>query len=92
MSVSSSIQQKLNQALIPERLEVIDESHLHAGHAGARPEGESHFRVEIVSPRFIGKSRVDRQRMIYKLLDNEFVNGLHALSLKALTPEEDGAN
>lgn len=91
MSVSSSIQQKLNEALMPVRLEVIDESHLHAGHAGARPQGESHFRVEIVSPRFAGKSRVDRQRMIYELLDDEFVNGLHALSLKALTPEEDGA-
>ncbi len=90
MSVSTSIQQKLNEALMPARLEVIDESHLHAGHAGARPEGESHFRVEIVSTRFAGKSRVERQRMVYKLLDIEFANGLHALSLKALTPDEDG--
>ena len=90
MSVSTSIQQKLNEALMPARLEVIDESHLHAGHAGARPEGESHFRVEIVSTRFAGKSRVERQRMVYTLLDNEFANGLHALSLKALTPNEDG--
>ncbi len=88
MSFSNSMQEKLEKALVPESLEIIDESHLHAGHAGARPEGESHFRVEIVSAAFAGKSRVERQRMVYGLLSEEFAAGLHALSIKAQAPGE----
>ncbi len=88
MTVAADIEAKLTAALQPLRLTVIDESHLHAGHAGARPQGESHFRVEIVAQIFAGQSRVDRQRRIYALLDQQFAAGLHALSIKALTPDE----
>jgi len=89
MSVVEIIEQKLNRELAPERLEVIDESHLHAGHAGARPEGESHFRVEVVAAAFDGKSRVDRQRMVYAILADELKGGIHALSLKTFAPGEN---
>jgi len=90
MRVSATIEDKLNKTLSPVRLDVIDESHLHAGHAGARPEGESHFRVEIVAQAFEGKSRLDRQRMVYDALTKELMEDIHALSLKTLTPEEEG--
>jgi BolA protein len=71
------------------RLAIIDESHLHAGHAGARPGGESHFRVEIVSAAFEGKSRLERQRMVYAALADELRHDIHALALRTLTPDED---
>ena len=90
MRVADQIRRKLTAGLAPERLEVIDESHLHAGHVGARPEGESHFRVEIVSRAFQGKSRVDRQRLVYRILAEELAGGVHALVVKALTPREEG--
>lgn len=90
MRVADQIRRKLTAGLTPARLEVIDESHLHAGHAGARPEGESHFRVEIVSRTFQGKSRVDRQRLVYRILAEELAGGVHALVVKALTPQEEG--
>lgn len=89
MRVSGEIERKLNEALSPERLRVIDDSHRHAGHAGSRPEGESHFTVEVVSGAFEGKSRVERQRMVYGILADEFAGGLHALALSTLTPTED---
>lgn len=88
MTIAADIEAKLTDALQPLRLTVIDESHLHAGHAGARPQGETHFRVEIVADIFAGQSRVDRQRQVYALLDQEFAAGVHALSIKALTPGE----
>ena len=91
MQVARSIKRKLTEALSPRRLDVVDESHLHVGHAGARPSGESHFRVEIVAAVFAGKSRTDRQRMVYAALADELKAGLHALALKTLTPEEDSA-
>jgi BolA protein len=72
----------------PTALTVEDESAKHAGHAGASPSGETHYDVRIVSEQFRGLSRVERQRRIYAALDTEFRNGLHALSLKALTPAE----
>ena len=72
----------------PSSLTVSDESAKHAGHAGASPSGETHYDIRIVSDQFTGLSRVERQRRIYTALDAEFQNGLHALSLKALTPEE----
>lgn len=90
MRVAESIRSKLTDGLSPTRLEVVDDSHRHAGHAGARPEGESHFSVEVVSAEFDGKSRVERQRMVYGLLAAELDAGLHALALKTLTPSEDG--
>ena len=88
MRVADSIEGKLAAALAPERLAVIDQSHLHAGHAGARPEGETHFRVEIVSPAFSGKSRLERHRLVNDLLKDAFAAGMHALELKAKAPEE----
>jgi len=82
---------KLEEAFQPLRLEIVDESASHAGHAGSRAEGETHFSVEIVSAAFIGKSRLDRQRLINRVLAGEFAAALHALRLKALAPEEDQA-
>lgn len=88
MSIRESLERKISDGLRPERLEIIDESHLHAGHAGARPGGDSHFKVLIVAGDFAGKSRVERQRLVNGLLAEEFAAGLHALSLTTLTPEE----
>ena len=70
------MEEKLTKAFAPERLEVIDESHLHAGHAGARPGGETHFRVYIVSDAFRGKSRLERHRILQLSSDMEPVTGL----------------
>ncbi len=81
---------RLSAELAPQALEVIDESHLHAGHAGARPEGETHFRLDVVSAAFDGKSRVERHRMVNSLLDEAFKRGLHALAVRARTPAEAG--
>ncbi|MCG8510483.1 MAG: BolA family transcriptional regulator [Rhodospirillales bacterium] len=89
MRVAAAIEDKLTSALQPIRLSIVDESHKHRGHAGARPEGESHFRVEIVSAAFEGKSRIERQRMTYAALSDEMTTDIHALALKTLTPDED---
>ena len=62
---------------------MVDESHLHAGHAGARPDGESHFRVEIAAEAFKGMSRVARQRAVYGVLSEELADRVHALALTA---------
>ena len=67
---------------------VTDDSHRHRGHAGARPEGETHYSVVVVSPAFAGMSRVARSRAVHAELEREFGAGLHALSLRLLTPEE----
>jgi BolA protein len=83
MSVAETIKHKLKAALSPTHLEVIDESHLHAGHVGARPEGETHFRVVIVSPDFEGVSRIDNQRKVHRLLSDELAGPVHALSVRA---------
>jgi len=82
------IDETLRAELAPTRLDVVDESHLHAGHAGARPEGETHFRVEVVSAAFDGKSRVERHRIVNSALDPAFKRGLHALAVRARTPSE----
>ncbi|WP_339633931.1 BolA family protein [uncultured Sneathiella sp.] len=81
MSVAKTIERKLTEAFSPSELIVRDESHLHAGHAGARPEGESHFRVEIVAGSFQGMSRVAQQRAIYDVLSEELKTDIHALAL-----------
>lgn len=86
MSVAQNIERKLNEAFAPLSLLVIDESHLHAGHLGARPEGETHFRVEVVSAAFADCSRVDRQRMVYDTLSEELAGPVHALSVLASPP------
>lgn len=80
----------LSEQLEPAALQVIDESHLHAGHAGARPEGETHFRLDVVSSAFEGKSRVERHRIVNEALAEAFRRGLHALAVKARTPSEAG--
>ena len=89
MSVAATIESKLKAALQPARVNVVDESELHKGHAGHRPGGESHFRVEIVAAAFEGHSRVARQRRVYEILADELKAGVHALALKTLTPAED---
>jgi len=88
MTRADRITHKLNQALAPERLSVIDESADHAGHAGARPQGETHYRVNVVAAAFEGLTRVQRQRLVYDLLGDEFKSGLHALALATITPAE----
>ena len=89
MRVRDAIELNINKALRPLRLEIEDESHRHAGHAGARPEGESHFRLVVVAEAFEGKSRVERQRMVYAALKELMESRIHALSLATLAPAED---
>lgn len=81
--VAQRITDKLTEAFAPSALTVTDESHLHAGHAGARPEGESHFRVHIVSGAFSGKTLVQRHRMVNETLAEELAGPVHALTIKA---------
>jgi BolA protein len=88
MRVADQIRRKLDEALSPVALDVIDESARHAGHAGARPEGETHFRVRIVSRAFEGMNRVARQRRVHEILADELRTRVHALSIDAKTPEE----
>jgi BolA family transcriptional regulator, general stress-responsive regulator len=88
MPMSTTIHDKLATAFAPQSLRVIDESHLHEGHAGHRPGGETHFRVHIVSEAFQGKSRVDRHRMINQALAAELQGGVHALAIHANAPGE----
>ena len=90
MSVAETIRQKLTNRLAPLRLDIVDESHRHTGHAGARPEGETHFAVTIVSAAFVGLGRVARQRLIYQILADELATRVHALSLMTLAPGEPG--
>ncbi len=89
MSVAETIRSKLNDGLSPASLVIEDESAQHAGHAGARPGGESHFRVTIVSAAFTGRSRVERQRAVYGILADELAGPVHALSLTTRSPEEE---
>jgi BolA family transcriptional regulator, general stress-responsive regulator len=85
---TDAIRQRLTAALAPSRLDLTDESAHHAGHAGARPEGESHFRLLIVAATFAGKSRLERQRMVFAALGDLMQTDIHALSMTALTPDE----
>jgi BolA family transcriptional regulator, general stress-responsive regulator len=89
MRVADRIRSKLTSALQPTRLVIRDDSHRHSGHAGARPEGETHFHVEIVSPLFQGMGRVARQQRVYQVLAEELAGPIHALSLVTRTPGED---
>jgi BolA family transcriptional regulator, general stress-responsive regulator len=90
MATRDIITEKLTKAFMPERVQVVDESHLHAGHAGHRPGGETHFRVYIVAEAFRGKSRLERHRMINNTLIGELQGGVHALAIHASSPDEDG--
>jgi BolA family transcriptional regulator, general stress-responsive regulator len=87
-TVQHTITNKLREAFTPESLDVIDESHLHEGHAGHRPGGETHFRINIVSEAFEGKSRIERHRMINATLAAELAGPVHALAIKAQAPNE----
>ena len=82
MQVRLIIIKKLEEKFNPHELKVIDESHLHAGHVGARPEGETHFKVEMKSKKFLGMTRVNMQREVYKTLELEMKDRIHALSLE----------
>ena len=87
MSVTcTDIETALQSAFTPEALEVVDDSHLHAGHAGAR-EGR-HFTVRIRAPRFAGCSRIARHRLIYDALQQLIPRGIHALAIEARAPGE----
>ncbi len=86
MRTADLIAKKLTEALVPESLKVVDESHQHEGHAGHRPGGETHYRVYIVAQAFAGKSRVERHRMVNAILDNELKGSVHALAIHAQAP------
>ena len=88
MAAADRIAQKLTPAFSPVELSVEDESARHAGHAGSRPEGETHFSVRIVANAFEGLSRIERQRQVYAALAEELKSHIHALSVTALTPAE----
>jgi BolA protein len=88
--ISESITEKLTAAFQPTRLEVVDDSHRHEGHAGHREGGESHFNVLIESAAFAGVPRVMRQRKVYAALAEELAGPVHALSLKVFAPGEGG--
>lgn len=92
MRTADLITEKLSKAFAPESLRVVDESHLHEGHAGHRPGGQSHFRLYIVAAAFHGKSRLDRHRMINAVLATELAGSLHALAIHAATPDEGPSN
>lgn len=89
MSVEDSIREKLTRAFTPVALEIVNESHRHAGHAGSPGTGESHFSIKVVSAAFAGKSRVERHRMVNAALAEELAGSVHALAISALVAEED---
>ena len=96
MSIKSTIEKKLTDAFAPDRLEVVNESHLHAGHHHTDHgheetfdgKGETHLRIRIVSPKFAGMSRVERHRAVNALLMPELEAGLHALAIEPAAPGE----
>ncbi len=86
--IAESMRNKLDTALSPTRLEIVDDSESHRGHGGFREGGESHFNMEIVAEAFAGVSRVARQRMVFDVLAEELAGPVHALSLRCLAPDE----
>jgi BolA protein len=86
--VATEMLARLNSALSPSSIELTDDSEQHRGHGGYNPAGESHFSLRIESPAFTGKSRVQRQRMIYAALGDLMQSRVHALSIKAKAPGE----
>ena len=87
-AILETLQDKLQAAFQPTRLEIVDDSARHSGHAGAREGGESHFNVTIEAQAFEGQPKVARQRMVYRALAEELAGPVHALSVKALAPGE----
>jgi len=88
MSVEDRIREKLTKAFAPVALEVVNDSHRHAGHAHSPQTGESHFSIKVVSAAFAGKSRVERHRMVNEVLAEELAGKVHALAISAVAPEE----
>ena len=88
MSADQRIREKLMVAFEPTRLDVINESHLHAGHRSSPGTGESHYRVLVVSSAFAGKTRVARHRMVNEALADELAGRVHALALATYAPDE----
>jgi len=88
MSVERDIRNKLTAALAPEVLEIVNDSHRHAGHASSPGTGMSHFTIKVVSAAFSGKSRLERHRMINAALAEELKGAVHALAIEAHAPEE----
>jgi BolA protein len=88
MSVEATMREKLQATFQPTRLDVINESHLHAGHRTSPGTGESHFRVLMVSPVFAGKSRLQRHRLVNEALAAELKGKVHALALDLRAPDE----
>ncbi len=86
MTVTEEIHQRLTEAFAPEKLEVVNESHLHEGHAGDDGSGESHFRVVIVAADFAGKSRIARHRAVHAAMGPELIARIHALALDISAP------
>jgi BolA protein len=86
--VATEMLRRLNSALSPNHVELIDDSEQHRGHGGYNPSGESHFSLEIESEAFAGKSRVERQRMIYHALGELMKERVHALQIRARAPGE----
>jgi BolA family transcriptional regulator, general stress-responsive regulator len=87
VSLALAIRERL-AALDPQNIELVDESSQHEGHSGARPGGETHWRLSIVSPRFAGQPVLARHRMVYQALGELMQNPIHALAITARTPEE----
>lgn len=86
--VATEMLKRLNLALSPTRVDLTDDSEKHRGHGGYNPAGESHFTLQVESPAFTGKSRVERQRMVYAALGDLMKERVHALSIKASAPGE----
>jgi len=86
-----TIRERLEQALAPEHIDITDDSHLHAGHAGAA-SGGGHFTVSIISNKFIGCSTIERHKMVYTAVGDMMPSEIHALGIKAKTPEEASSN
>jgi BolA family transcriptional regulator, general stress-responsive regulator len=87
-SRAERITQLLQQHFAPSLLRVVDDSHRHAGHAGAAPGGQTHYSIQMVAAAFQGQTRIARSRAVHAVLDAEFAGGLHALALSLRTPEE----
>ncbi|MGD9501227.1 MAG: BolA family protein [Methyloceanibacter sp.] len=88
MTVERDIRKKLTEAFAPEALEIVNDSHRHAGHASSPGTGESHFTIKVVSAAFAGKSRLERHRMVNEVLAAELAGRIHALAITALAPDE----
>lgn len=91
MTVDQAIEQKLTDRFAPAVLKVRNDSHLHSGHAGSPGTGSSHYHVHIVSESFAGKNRIERHRAVNDTLAEELAGPVHALNIRALTPEEEAA-